>query len=97
VRRDDDLTLSIILKFGSLKFLQTSGPDQSGNVIALLCIIYIALRKFLRHLLRITKLDKEKYQSNREKNRSREYSKGNKTVPGKVTTTHTEDGYKQDT
>jgi len=25
------------------------------------------------------------------------YSKGNKTVPGKVATTHTEDGYKQDT
>ena len=32
-----------------------------------------------------------------EKNRSREYSKGNKTVPGKVATTHTEDGHKQDT
>ena len=31
------------------------------------------------------------------KNRSREYSKGNKTVPGKVATTHTEDGHKQDT
>jgi hypothetical protein len=28
---------------------------------------------------------------------SREYSKGNKTVPGKVDTTHTEDGHKQDT
>jgi len=27
----------------------------------------------------------------RGKNRSREYSKGNKTVPGKVATTHTED------
>ena len=33
----------------------------------------------------------------RGKNRSREYSKGNKTVPGKVATTHTEDGHKQDT
>ena len=32
-----------------------------------------------------------------KKNRSREYSKGNKTVPGKVATTHTEDGHKQDT
>jgi len=32
------------------------------------------------------------------KGRSRpEYSKGNKTVPGKVATTHTEDGHKQDT
>jgi len=26
-----------------------------------------------------------------------EYSKGNKTVPGKVATTHTGDGHKQDT
>jgi hypothetical protein len=30
-------------------------------------------------------------------NGSREYSKGNKTVPGKVVTTRTEDGHKQDT
>jgi len=52
---------------------------------------------FLRHLLGITKLDKEKNQCIREKNRSREYSKGNKTVPGKVATTHREDGHKQDT
>ena len=54
-----------------------------------------AQMKFLRHLLGITKLDKEKNQCIREKNRSREYSKGNKTVPGKVATTHTEDGHKQ--
>ena len=48
------------------------------------------------HLLGITKLDLKKpmYQG---KKRSREYSKGNKTVPGKVATTHTEDGHKQDT
>jgi len=32
----------------------------------------------------------------REKNGSTEHSKGNKT-PGKVATTHTEDGHKQDT
>jgi hypothetical protein len=32
-----------------------------------------------------------------EKNKSRKYSKGNKTVPGKVATTRTEDGHKQDT
>ena len=56
-----------------------------------------AQMKFLRHLLGITKLDKEKNQCIREKNRSREYSKGNKTVPGKVATTHTEDGHKQNT
>jgi len=39
--------------------------------------------KFLRHLLGITKLDKEKNQCIREKNGSTEYSKGNKTIPEK--------------
>ena len=53
--------------------------------------------KFLRHLLGVTKLDKEKNQRIKEKNASTEYSKGNKTVPGKVATTRTEDGHKQDT
>ena len=52
--------------------------------------------KFLRHLLGIKKLDKKKTIV-LGKNRSREYSKGNKTVPGKVATTRTEDGHKQDT
>jgi hypothetical protein len=52
---------------------------------------------FFRHLLGTTKLDKENNQSIREKNKSREYNKGNKTVPGKVATTYTEDGHKQDT
>ena len=51
--------------------------------------------KFLRHLLGITKLDKEKNQCIKEKNRSTEHSEGNKTVPGKVATTRTEDGHKQ--
>jgi len=51
--------------------------------------------KFLRHLLGITKLDKEKNICIRGKNWSREYTKGNKTVPGTVATTHTEDGHKQ--
>ena len=45
-----------------------------------------AQMKFLRHLFGI-----------KGKNGSREYSKGNKTVPGKIATTHTEDGHKQDT
>jgi hypothetical protein len=53
--------------------------------------------KFFRHLFGITKLDKEKNQCIRGENGSREYSKGNKTVAGKVATTHTEDGHKQDT
>jgi hypothetical protein len=51
----------------------------------------------LRHLLGITKLDKRKNQCIRRKNGNREYSKGNKTIPGKVATTRTEDGHKQDT
>ena len=48
--------------------------------------------KFLRHLLGITKLDKEKNQCIRGKNGSTEHSKGNKTVQEKVATTRTEDG-----
>ena len=50
--------------------------------------------EILRHLLGITKLDKEKYQCIRGKNGSTEHSKGNKTVPEKVATTRTEDGQK---
>jgi len=50
--------------------------------------------KFLRHLLGITKLDKEKNQSIRGKNGSTEHSKGNKTLPEKVAATRTEDGHK---
>jgi hypothetical protein len=53
-----------------------------------------AQMKFLRHLLGITKLDKEKNECIRGKYGSTEHSKGNKTVPGKVATTHTEDGHK---
>jgi hypothetical protein len=48
--------------------------------------------QFLRHLLGITKLNKEKKQCIWGK-----ASKGNKTVPEKVVTTRTEDGHKQDT
>ena len=52
--------------------------------------------EFLRHLLGITKLDKEKNHCIRQKNGSTEHSKGNKTVPEKVATC-TEDGHKQNT
>jgi len=52
--------------------------------------------KFLRHLLGITKLDKEKNQCIRQKkNGNTEHSKRNKTVPEKVATTCIEDGHKQ--
>ena len=67
------------MKFGSEAWVLKKREEQR---------LEAAQMKFLRHLLGITKLDKEK-------NRSREYSKGNKTVPGKVATTHTEDGHKQ--
>ena len=76
------------MKFGSEAWVLKKREEQR---------LEAARIKFLRHLLGITKLDKEKNQCIREKNRSREYSKGNKTVPGKVATTHTEDGHKQDT
>jgi hypothetical protein len=47
--------------------------------------------------LRIIKITKDHHVCIRGKNRGREYSKGNKTVAGKVATTHAEDGHKQDT
>jgi len=53
--------------------------------------------KFLRHLLLITKLDKEKNHCIRQKNGSTEHSKGNKAIPEIVATTRTEDGHKQTT
>ena len=76
------------LKFGSEALVLKKREEQR---------LEAAQMKFLRHLLGITKLDKEKNQCIRGKNRSRKYSKGNKTVPGKVATTHTEDRYKEDT
>jgi hypothetical protein len=76
------------LKFGSEALVLKKREEQR---------LEAAQMKFLRHLLGITKLDKEKNQCIRGKNGSRKYSKGNKTGPGKVATTHTEDGYKEDT
>jgi hypothetical protein len=46
-----------------------------------------------RHLLGTTKLKKRINVLGKK----REHSKGNKTVPGKVATTRTEDGHKQNT
>jgi hypothetical protein len=48
----------------------------------------------LRHLLGITKLDKEKNQRIKGKNWGTGYSKGNNAAPEKVATTRTEDGHK---
>ena len=76
------------MKFGSEAWVLKKREEQR---------LEAAQIKFLRHLLGITKLDKGKTNVLGKKNRSREYSKGNKRVPGKVATTHTEDGHKQDT
>ena len=82
------ITAKAELKFGSEAWVLKKREEQR---------LEAAKMKFLRHLLGITKLDKEKNHCIIEKNRSREYSKGNKTVPEKVATTHREDGHKQDT
>ena len=76
------------MKFGSEAWVLKKREEQR---------LEAAQMKFLRHLLGITKLDKENNQCIREKNGSREYSKGNKTVPEKVATTRTEDRHKQNT
>ena len=66
---------------------------RNVSELTLLCKGYL----FLRRLLGITKPDKEKNQCIRQENWSTEHSKGNKTVPGKVATTCTENGHKQNT
>jgi len=87
--RIHNVTAKAALKFGSEAWVLKKREGKR---------LEAAQIKFLRHLLGITKLDKEKNQCIRgKKNRRTEYSKGNKTVPGKVATTHTEDGHKQHT
>jgi hypothetical protein len=78
-------TAKAALKFGSEAWVLKRREERR---------LEAAQMKFLRHLLGITKLDKEKNQCIRGKNGSTEHSKGNKTVPGKVATTRTEDGHK---
>ena len=53
--------------------------------------------KFSRHLIWNNKIRYSKESMYQAKNGSTEHSKGNKTVPGKVATTCTEDGHKQTT
>jgi len=62
------------LKFGSEAWVLKKREEQR---------LEAAQMKFLRHLLRITKLDKEKNQCIRERNGSTEHNRGNKTVPEK--------------
>jgi len=72
------------LKFGREAWVLKKREEQ---------LLEAAQMKFLRHLLGITKWDKEKNQCIREKNWGTEH-KGNKTVPEKVATTRAEDGHK---
>jgi len=86
--RIHNITAKAALKFGSEAWVLKKREEQR---------LEAAQMKFLRHFLGITKLDTEKNQCIKGKNGSREYSKGSKTVPGKVATTRTEDGHTQDT
>ena len=86
--RIQNITAKAALKFGSEAWVLKKREEQR---------LEAAQMKFLRHLLGITKLDKEKNQCIREKNRSTEHSKGNKTIPGKVATTRTEYGHQETT
>ena len=83
--RINNITAKAALKFGSETWVLKKREERR---------LEAAQMKFLRHLLGITKLDKEKDQCIRGKNGSTEHSKGNKTVPGKVATTRTDDGHK---
>ena len=86
--RIHNITAKAALKFGSEAWVLKKREEQR---------LEAAQMKFLRRLLGITKLDKEKNQCIRQKNGSTEHSKINKTVPEKVATTCTEDGQKQTT
>jgi len=83
--RIHNITAKAALKFGSEAWVLRKREEQHLEAAQL---------KFLRHLLGITKLDKEKNQRIRQKNGNTEHSKGNKTVPEKVATAYTEDGHK---
>jgi len=83
--RIHNIAAKTALKFGSEAWVLKKREEQR---------LEAAQMKFLRHVLGITKLDKEENQCIGGKNGSTEHSEGNKTVPGKVTTTRTEDGHK---
>ena len=86
--RIHNITAKAAQKFGSEVWILKKRDKQR---------LEAAQMKFLRHLLGITKLDKEKYTSIREKNWGPEHSKGDRTVPAKMAATCAEDGQKQTT
>ena len=81
------LTAKATLKFGSEAWILKKREEQR---------LEAAQIKFFRHLLGITKLNKQKSQCIRQKTRAQNIVK-NKTVPEKVATTCTGDGHKQTT
>jgi len=83
--RIHNLTAKAALKFASEGWVLKKREEQR---------LEAAQMKFLRHLLGITKLDKEKNQCIREKNGSTKHSREKKTVPEKVAATRTEDRHK---
>ena len=84
--RIHNITAKATLKFGSEAWVLKKREEQR---------LEAAQMKFLRHLLGITKLDKEKNQCVRGKNGgAQNIVKEIKTVPEKVATTRTEDGQK---
>jgi hypothetical protein len=76
-------TAKAVLKFGSEVWVLKKRDKQR---------LESAQMKFLRRLLGITKLDKEKNTSIGEKNWGTGHSKGDRTVSAKMATTRTEDG-----
>jgi len=85
--RIHNITAKAALKFGSEAWALKKSEEQR---------LEAAQMKFLRHLLGITKLDKERINV-LGKNGSTEHSKRSKTVPEKVAATCTENGHKQTT
>jgi len=80
--RIHNITAKATLKFGSEAWVLKKQRLEAAQM------------NFLRHLLGITKLDKEKDQCIRGKKWGAEHSRENETVQEKVATTLTEDGHK---
>jgi len=83
--RIHNITAKAAVKFGSEAWVLKKREEQR---------LEAAQMKFLRHLLGLTEIDKEKNQCIREKTGAENIVKEIK-LPGKVATAHTEDGRKQ--
>ena len=86
--RIHNITAKAALKFGSEVWVLKKRQEQH---------LEAAQMKFLRHLLGIIKLGKEKNRCIREKTGAQNIVKEIKQYQKKVATTRTEDGHKQNT